>query len=70
MLRKQHLFFTYFLVCEGPSNDVVGVAGGTVFQKISPRAGFKTGDFVTEKLGELPCNDSRGNVGLRVGPDV
>ena len=53
--------FTYFFVCKGPSNDVVGVAMGTVFQKkISPRAGFKTGDFVTEKLGGLPFNDSLG----------
>ena len=32
-------------------NDGVGVARGTVFQEIRPGAGFKTGDFVKEKLG-------------------
>ena len=41
----------YFLVCKGLSNDYVGVGGsGTVFQKIRPGVGFKTGDFVKEKL--------------------
>ena len=35
------------------SNDDVGVAKGTVFQEIRPWAGFKTGDFVKEKLGGL-----------------
>ena len=43
--------FTYFAVCEGRSNDDVGVARGTVFQKLQPGAGFKTGDFIKEKLG-------------------
>ena len=38
-----------FLVCKGLSGDDVGVARGTVFQKIRPGAGFKTGDFVEEK---------------------
>ena len=37
------------LVCEGLSNDDVGVARGIVFQEIRPEAGFKTGDFVKEK---------------------
>ena len=32
-------------------NDGVGVARGTVLQEIRPGAGFKTGDFVKEKLG-------------------
>ena len=32
----------------------VGVARGTVFEEIRPGAGFKTGDFVKEKLRELP----------------
>ena len=37
------------------SNDDVGVATrGIVFQEIRPRAGFKTGDFIKEKLGGLP----------------
>ena len=36
------------------SNDDVGVARGTVCQEIRPGAGFKTGDFVEEKLGRLP----------------
>ena len=43
--------FTYFLVCEGLSTDDVGVARGTVFREIRPWAGFKTDDFVKEKLG-------------------
>ena len=42
---------TYFHVCIGLSSDVVGAAKGTVFQEIRPGAGFKTGDFVKEKLG-------------------
>ena len=34
------------------SNDDVGVAKGTIFQKIRPgRADFKTADLVKEKLG-------------------
>ena len=34
------------------SNNDVGVAKGTIFQKIRPgRADFKTGDLVKEKLG-------------------
>ena len=41
----------YFLVCEGLSNDGVGVTRGTVFQETRPGAGFKTGEFVKEKLG-------------------
>ena len=45
---------TYFLGCKGLLDDGVGVAKGTVFQKIRPGAGFKTGDFVEEKLGGLP----------------
>ena len=42
------------LVCGGLSNDDVWVVRDTVFQKIRPGAGFKTGDFVKEKLGGLP----------------
>ena len=38
----------HVLVCEGRSNDDVGVARGIVFQEIRPGAGFKTGDFVEE----------------------
>ena len=30
-----------FLVCKGLSNDDVGVASGTLFQQIRPRAGLK-----------------------------
>ena len=48
----------YFLVYEGLSKYGVGVAKGTVFQKIRPEAGFATGDFVKEKLEGLPWNDS------------
>ena len=36
----------------------VGMARVTVFQEIRPGAGFKTGDFVKERLGRLPYNDS------------
>ena len=46
----------YFLVCKGllvQSNDAVGVARGTAFQELRPGAGFKTGDFVKEKLRGL-----------------
>ena len=45
---------TYFPVCKQLSSDDVGGARGTVFQEIRPGAGFKTGDFVQEKLGRLP----------------
>ena len=40
-----------FLVCEGLSNDDVGVARVTIFQKKRPGAGFKASNFVKEKLG-------------------
>ena len=30
------------------------MAKGTLFEEIRPWAGFKTGDFVEEKLGGLP----------------
>ena len=43
-----------FHACKGLSNDDVRVARVvTVFQEIRPGAGFKTGDFVIEKLGGL-----------------
>ena len=38
----------------GLSNDDVGVSRATVLQEIRPGAGFKTGDFVEEKLRGLP----------------
>ena len=44
----------YFLVCKGPSNDGVGEAKGTEFQKTRRRFGFKSGDVVKEKLEGLP----------------
>ena len=44
-------FFTYFIVCKGLSNYDVGGTRGTVSHDIWPGAGFKTGDFVKEKLG-------------------
>ena len=49
----------YFLGCKGLSYDDIEVAGGTVFQEIRPGAGFKSGDFVKERLGGLPKNDSQ-----------
>ena len=48
----------FFLVCEGLSNDDVGVAMGTLFQEVRPWAAFKTDDFVKGKSGRLPWNDS------------
>ena len=46
-----------FLFCKGVSNGDVGVATGAAFQKIWPGVfGFKTGDFVKEKLGRLLQN--------------
>ena len=47
----QKISVTHILVCKGLSNDGVGVARGTVFQKIITGAGFKTGDFVEESWG-------------------
>ena len=44
----------YYLVCGGLLNDDVRVVRGTVFQEIRLEVGFKTGDFVKEKLGGLP----------------
>ena len=44
----------HFHACKGLSNDDVGVTRSTVFQEIRPGAGFKTGEFVKEKLGGLP----------------
>ena len=44
----------YVVVCGGPPNNDVGLARGTVYHDIRPASGFKTGDFVEEKLGGLP----------------
>ena len=49
--KKKHKNFIHFLSCQGLSNDDVGVARGTVFQEIRPGVGFKTGDFVEDRLG-------------------
>ena len=53
MLREKHLHG--FHVCKGLlllllSNDDAGVARAAVFQEVQPGAGFKTGDFIQEKL--------------------
>ena len=53
MLDEKYMF-TYVRVREGLSIDEVGVAKGTVFQEIRPWIGFKTGDFIQEKLGARP----------------
>ena len=42
---------------EGLSNGDVGVARGTVPQGVWDGAGFKTSDFVKDKLAGLPQND-------------
>ena len=44
----EKIIITCFFLCKGPSNDDVGVAGGTVLQEIRSGAGFKTSDFVTD----------------------
>ena len=41
------------LACQGPSNDDIGVAKGTVLQEIWRVAGFKNGDFVHRNGVEL-----------------
>ena len=56
---KQKLVVS-FLVCKGASNDDVGMATGTVYQEMRCGAGFKTSDFVENKLvgatvGRLRC---------------
>ena len=51
-------YFLMFLACKGLSNDDVGVARSIIFQEIRPGAGFKTGDFVEERLQELSLNDT------------
>ena len=52
MLYEKRIF-KHFDVCKGLSTDDIGAAMDTKFQKIRPEAGFKTGDFVREKLGGL-----------------
>ena len=44
-------------MCKGLSIDD-GVSRDNVFQEVRSGAGFETGDFVKEKLGGLPQNDS------------
>ena len=50
----ESMSYTWVLVCKELSNGDVGVAIGTVFQEIRSGVGFKTSDFVEEKLGVLP----------------
>ena len=51
--------YMYLLVCKGPSSGEVGVARGAVSQKIRPRVGLQTGDFVQRKVGGgVPEDDS------------
>ena len=53
MLRKKKNSNTFFCFFKGLSNDDVGVARGTAFQKLRPGAGagFETGDFVKKSQG-------------------
>ena len=55
---ETNVFYYFLLDRKGLSNDDVGVARGIVFQEKRPGAGFKTGDFVKERLGGLPESDS------------
>ena len=43
-----------FVVRKDLSIDDVGVSRDNVFHEIRPGAGFETGDFVKERLGEVP----------------
>ena len=52
-MLDEKIISIYFLVCKERLNDDVGVARGTVFQASRSGAGFKTDDFVKEKLGGL-----------------
>ena len=56
--RYEKNILKHFHACKGLSNDDVGATRDTVFREIRPGAGFETGDFVQEKLGVLPWNDS------------
>ena len=51
---KKRLFCSLFLFAEDyRTMRDIWVARGTVFRQVRPGDGFKTGDFVHEKLGEL-----------------
>ena len=54
------VMYPYSFLCakKGLSIDDVGVSRDTAFREIQPGAGFETDDFVKEKLGGLPKNDS------------
>lgn len=49
--RYERSILTYVFVHEGLSTNDVRMAKGTVFPKIGPWDGFKTGSWVKEKLG-------------------
>ena len=46
MKKCLHTKYTHVGLCKELPNDGVGVARGTVFQEIQPRAGFETSGFV------------------------
>ena len=50
MKNKAHILSR---ALKGLTTDDVEVSMDTVFQLIRPGAGFETGDFVREKLGEI-----------------
>ena len=54
----ENVICTYFLVCQRLSNDEVVVVRNTTVQGTRTGASFKIGDFVKEKLGRLPQNNS------------
>ena len=62
----ENTIFMYFLFCKGLSNTDVWVARGTVNRGIRPEAAYKAGEFVEEKLGGLPWNDSVRCSAIRV----
>ena len=51
---RKAILSLYVLVCNGLSDDDVGVARDAVSEENWPGASFKTDDFGKEKLGRLP----------------
>ena len=51
------IYIQIFVVCQGPSNDDVGVARGILYKRIRPGAGFKNGYFVKKNVEEATTVD-------------
>ena len=62
-MLDEKCIFANFLVCQGLSNDDVGVERGTACREIRPGAGFETGDVIEEMFRGLPLNEANINFG-------